>query len=94
MNKEIQKINFEIGKDPLEFHTFEINLMEPFGERSPKGERKHIPCWLIEFDGETWTLAALEPSLTMSSMGFFHLGERKKRGGAIWVWEIIRVRLV
>ena len=51
MNKEIQKINFEIGKDPLEFHTFEINLMEPFGERSPKDERNTIPCYLINIYG-------------------------------------------
>ena len=35
-------INFVLEVNPFEFHTFEINLEEPFGESDPKGERKPI----------------------------------------------------
>ena len=52
MNRAIYKINFALYEKPLECHTSEFNLMEPFGEKSPKGENNPIHCLLMKFDGE------------------------------------------
>ena len=72
MNKVIHKINFEIGKDPHENPSIEINLMEPFEERGLKGERNLIYYCLMKIDGETLVIAALKPTLTFFSMEFFN----------------------
>ena len=65
------KFNFEIWKDQLEFHILEINLMEHFGERSPKGDKNNIPFCLMKIYGETLVIEALESTLILNSMEFF-----------------------
>ena len=55
--------------------------MEPFGERSSKGERHPIACYFMKIGGETLVIEALEPTLTLTSMESFNLRVKEERLG-------------